>query len=425
MEKTKAAVLQEQDNNFTLSYTDEWIKNHGYQFSPHLPLNGESSGASVKNFFNNLLPEGRMLEGFSQAYQVSQYDVFGILRRAGRDCAGALVLIGEDESPEETEYADLANGYHKIHVNELNDRLIESQENDTPVMLWKVTPRMSLAGVQNKLGVYLDKRLEVYLPTSGAPTSHILKPDLGKKHEGIAANEYFCMQLAQKMKLDVPNTIYKELPTPVILIKRYDRIWTNDGGLIRAHQIDGCQALNLPPSLKYEREFPDAPVGATTSNLLGITSLCKIPVVAKLKVLEWILFNYIIGNSDAHAKNISFLINEIQLGREGKIINEGMQVAPFYDLVCGKVYGYNEMAQSIGEEFEFEIVGGIEWRNFARDCDLDYLSLKKVATNLLKRLDAVLENTAKAVLEETKQPVVTAIVDVINQHKAYISESLL
>lgn len=95
-----AATLSVADQTFTLDYTANWQQStQAYAFSPHLPLGQGAQGASVKNFFSNLLPEGKPLEALSHAHHVSQYDVFGILGKVGRDCAGALVITEEDTPP--------------------------------------------------------------------------------------------------------------------------------------------------------------------------------------------------------------------------------------------------------------------------------------------------------------------------------------
>lgn len=426
VDKEKAATLYENNNNFSLIYTDTWRVANKYKFSPYLELNSESSGVAVRNFFSNLLPEGQVLEGLSQAYQISKYDVFGILKKVGKDCAGALVLLEANEVPEGWGVTIL-DSYEKIELKELVSRIEESQANETPVMFWKITPRMSLAGVQNKLGVYLDEDNNIYLPKDGAPTSHILKPDTAKssKHEEIAANEYFCMQLAQSIKLNVPFTSYRKLSTPVYLVKRYDRIWTTEGALVRSHQIDGCQALNLAPNQKYELEHPESQIGATAKDIYEISKLCKVPAVAQKEILQWLIYNYLIGNSDAHAKNISFLINKTSFEKGQLIIGEGMTVAPFYDLVSGSVYGYAEMAQSIGGEFEYAMVGKMEWKKFANDCDIKLEVIQKIAQKMIALLDKKIGKVAKDVEQETESKIVSKIVRIIELHKSYLLESLM
>jgi serine/threonine-protein kinase HipA len=350
-----AATLGVEDQTFTLDYTAKWQQStQAYAFSPHLPLGQCAQGAAVKNFFSNLLPEGRPLEALSYAHQVSQYDVFGILRKVGRDCAGALIITDEDTPPPAANVFN-EDDYESVTLDDLQQRIVESRAQDVPLMFWRGKRRMSLPGVQNKLGVYMDASGGLWLPKDGAPTSHILKVG-DERHPHMVANEYFCMQLAKAIGLTVPNVQYLELPEPVLLVQRYDRQWIADGGLLRIHQIDGCQALNLPPEQKYEEpHYASAPPGASFAQLFKLSALCSVPAVAQVQMLQWLLFNYLIGNSDAHAKNLSFLVDA-----------KGMRVAPLYDLVCGSVYGYNDMAQSVGGETNFTVIGNLEWAKLAK-----------------------------------------------------------
>jgi serine/threonine-protein kinase HipA len=372
------------------------------------------------------LPEGQLLEGLSQAYQVSQFDVFGILRKVGEDCAGALIISDLEESLENSDVIT-KDDYQEISEQDLNARIEESSAQNIPVMMWDMIPRMSLAGVQNKLGVYIDAVDRLFLPNGSAPTSHILKPDNhNAKHPNIAANEYFCMQLANQIGLNVPDTSYRKLPTPVFLIKRYDRIWTNEGRLIRSHQIDGCQALNLPPNLKYEQEYRDGPQGASIASLMALAKLCKTPAIAQQQLITWVLFNYLIGNSDAHAKNISFLINHHLFDERNQIvIDTGIKVAPFYDLVCGTVYGYQELAQSIGGENEIPLITRLEWKKFAEECGVSFVIVQKIAQQLVKKIAKCLPSLAEHTQNYTNQPIVAEIASAINLHCSYLNESLI
>jgi serine/threonine-protein kinase HipA len=370
-----AATLGVADQTFTLDYTTEWQQSKdAYAFSPHLPFGPTAQGGSVKNFFSNLLPEGKPLEALSHAHQVSQYDVFGILRKVGRDCAGALVITDED-TPPPTANVFNEDEYESVTHDDLQQRITESRAQDVPLMFWRGKRRMSLPGVQNKLGVYMDTSGGLWLPKDGAPTSHILKVG-DDRHPNMVANEYFCMQLAKAIGLTVPNVQYLELPEPVLLVQRYDRQWTADGGLIRSHQIDGCQALNLPPEQKYEEpHYDSAPPGASFAQLFQLSALCSVPAAAQVQMLQWLLFNYLIGNSDAHAKNLSFLVDA-----------KGMRIAPLYDLVCGSVYGYNDMAQSVGGETNFAVISDAEWRLLTKDCCVPFNLLQQLTRQLTKQM---------------------------------------
>lgn len=179
------------------------------------------------------------------------------------------MLTEEGPAPDTLDKPDQA--YQPISALELNQRIVDARAEEVPLMFWKGKRRMSLAGVQNKLGVYLTLDEGFELPIDAAPTSHILKVG-DAKHEDMAANEYFCMQLARAVGLDVPETLFKKLPEPVLLVQRYDRLWDVpvSGGLRRLHQIDGCQALNLPPEQKYEEPHyeyaPPAPAWPISSS---------------------------------------------------------------------------------------------------------------------------------------------------------------
>lgn len=425
VDNIQAASLYETQDQFSLCYTEQWIAKRGFAFSPHLPINVVSKGAAVRHFFSNLLPEGQVLEGLTTTLQISKYDVFGILGKIGQDCAGALVLLDEGTQPDPlTE--NVLSDYILLEDAELNRRILESNAANTPVLFWENTPRMSLAGVQNKLGVYMDDLDRLYLPKSAAPTSHILKPDSVEhaKHPAIAANEYFCMVLAKAIGLNVPDVLYKTLPTPVYLVQRYDRIWTSPYRLVRSHQIDGCQALNLPPTQKYEQEYAHASMGATIKDILALAELCVIPAIAQKKLLQWLLFNYLIGNSDAHAKNIAFLINPYSYYRQQISVESGMQVAPYYDLVSGAVYGYQDMAQSIGDETNFALIGYADWKKLSQDSRISFALLQKITKDMLKNLRKVLPKVSSEAYAMTNQSVINKIVCIINTHSEYLEDSL-
>jgi serine/threonine-protein kinase HipA len=397
-----AATLGVVDQTFTLDYTANWQQStQAYAFSPHLPLGQSAQGAAVKNFFSNLLPEGKPLEALSHAHQVSQYDVFGILRKVGRDCAGALVIT-EEGTPPPTANVFNEDDYESVTHDDLQQRITESRAQDVPLMFWCGKRRMSLPGVQNKLGVYMDTSGGLWLPKDGAPTSHILKVG-DDRHPGMVANEYFCMSLAKAIGLTVPDVQYLELPEPVLLVQRYDRQWTADGGLLRIHQIDGCQALNLPPEQKYEEShYATAPPGATFAQLFQLSNLCSVPASAQVQMLQWLLFNTLIGNSDAHAKNLSFLVDA-----------NGMRVAPLYDLVCGSVYGYNDMAQSVGGETNFAVIGEVEWVTLAKDCGVQSSLTKRISDQIYKlknlEISMTLDQSTKSMNAQGKDSIYRVI----------------
>jgi serine/threonine-protein kinase HipA len=117
-------------------------------------------------------------------------------------------------------------------------------------------------------------------------------------------------------------------------------------------------------------------------------------------MLQWLLFNYLIGNSDAHAKNLSFLVDA-----------KGMRIAPLYDLVCGSLYGYNDMAQSVGGETNFAVIGQSDWTQLATDCGISSDLVQRLTKQLLKHVQTKLNSVDLAC---GKNPQNTAIIKKIN-----------
>jgi serine/threonine-protein kinase HipA len=184
------------------------------------------------------------------------------------------------------------------------------------------------------------------------------------------------MELARAVRLPVARVALERFGEPVLVVERYDRGW--DGDVVeRKHLIDGCQMLNLPPAYKYERPYGRSGeaarirTGASLPKLFASCDQCRIPAAARRDLLNWVLYQLLIGNSDAHAKNISFYVG-----------TGGIDVAPFYDLLCIDSYGdeYDrDLAMAIGDEF---VPGEILPYQLAEMCDACQLPQRQVATAL-------------------------------------------
>ena len=178
---------------------------------------------------------------------------------------------------------------------------------------------MSLAGAQHKLAVVLQGEA-LFEPVGNRASSHILKPDnTDPDYPHTVINEYFIMRLAGALRLEVPAVLRRYVPAPVYLIERFDRR-RRDAELERLHLVDACQALNLDRQFKYRE--------STLERLRELATGCVAPAAARLRIFAWLVFNVLAGNSDAHLKNLSFLVDA-----------RGMRPAPFYDMVAVGVYG--------------------------------------------------------------------------------------
>jgi serine/threonine-protein kinase HipA len=198
-----------------------------------------------------------------------------------------------------------------------------------------------LAGAQDKIAVHIADD-HISIPLGGAPSTHILKPAI-ERFEGIVFNESFCMKLAHALDLHTAKVeVGKVEDINYLLIQRYDRIALRDAPdgpeyLEREHQEDFCQALGISPDNKYQNE--GGPSLKQCFTLLR--ELSSAPVIDLQRLLDAVIFNFMVGNHDAHGKNFSLLY-----GRETRL-------APFYDVLSTAYYPElaKKMAMKIGCEY--------------------------------------------------------------------------
>jgi len=216
--------------------------------------------------------------------------------------------------------------------------------------------RLSLAGAQSKLPVvYRDG--EIALPAPGQPTTHILKPEIAR-FDGTTENEAFCMRLARAIGLDVADVQYRNVGNKrFLLIERYDRQAGEDGKTIRLHQEDFCQALGFTSARKYASD--GGPVFRDCFAL--VRRVTTRPAAETLKLLDAAVFNAIIGNADAHAKNFSLLY-----------LPDRTQLAPLYDLLSTVAYPdlSQRFAMKIGGRRTLEELYPADLEKFAKDIEI-------------------------------------------------------
>lgn len=361
----------DRDENYHFEYDEDWIKK-GFAISPHLAFHQEYSSGDIKRFLENLIPEGEGLEDIATFAHISKNNTFAIMHTIGYDTAGALMF---GENSEESRAI-----FREIPTKELSDR-IEALESKS-IAIWDKKVRLSLAGVQAKLPIFL-KDGKIGLANGTLSSTHIMKFQT-RKHLHIVLNEFFCMRLAKKIGLKVANVELKRYGNyPTLIIERFDRICRDDF-VERLHIIDGCQMLNLPPSYKYEQNFGSLRdvehirEGASFKKLFKSTKLCSVPAVAQLELLHWAMFNLIIGNSDAHGKNFSFFVNK-----------RGIKPTPFYDMLCVMMYDFDHnLAMAYGDEFNPNEIMGYQLREFAEEVNINH---KLVAKVLLKECEGILK----------------------------------
>lgn len=288
-------------------------------------------GKKVKAFFSGLLPEESVRERLAGYLGVSEKNPFALLEIVGGDCAGALALYPQGQKPSE-EVKEIET-LDDARLKEILD-LIKRR----PMLAGDDGYRLSLAGAQDKLAVGFENG-KVQLIKGGAPTTHILKPIIERVRDS-AHNELFCMKLAKRMGIDVPDAMLHFVDdTPYYLVERYDRVISEDGSVKRIHQEDFCQALGIAPEIKYEREGGPS-ITACQDVIANHTAR---PAADQIKLLNIVIFNYLIGNADAHGKNFSLLYK-----------GDKPELAPAYDLLSTAVYPdlSEKLAMKIGSKYK-------------------------------------------------------------------------
>jgi serine/threonine-protein kinase HipA len=387
-------------------YDEDWIAQPGsFLLSPHFPLQpGAFEGDSVKWFFQNLLPEGNLLLAVAAREGVRPDNAFALLSRLGKECAGALSLVPEgDPSPH------AAGRYRELDSAELLRRVGEMER--APLLTAAADARMSLAGAQDKLPIrYADGHMRI--PLDYSPTTHILKPENIRRdlYPHTVLNEWFCMRLAAAAGMPAPSCERIRIDEEwFYLIERFDRRADAQGQIQRIHQNDLCQVLDKWPDYKYEELG-----GATLPEYFGaIDRYVASPAPARLALLRWVVFNFLTGNSDAHAKNVSFLFD----GRS-------LRLAPFYDLLCVKVYGDARLAASIGDHNQYGWVERADWTRFARQSRLNPKLVSTTLADLAARLPKLARDlAARLTLEDQERSFVERILAVIDEHSRYALEA--
>ena len=252
--------------------------------------------------------------------------------------------------------------YRAISFKELADIFKELPKR--PLLAGREGIRLSLAGTQDKIAVRIEGD-EISLPLGGAPSTHILKPSI-ERFAGVVFNEAFTMQLALAAGLPAAKVEVRATEQiDYLSVERYDRRHLQSGTtttLDRLHQEDYCQALNIVPELKYQKEG-----GPSLKQCFGLVrNVSSAPVIDLARLLDAVIYNYLIGNNDAHGKNFSLLYHGAGTA------HQEIRLAPLYDAICTVYYPElsNEMAMKIGDEYRSERVTPREFEKLAEQAGL-------------------------------------------------------
>jgi len=405
-----ARIRMNKAGRLSLDYEPDWRDSpSGYSLSVNMPLAEITySHKAVWPYLWNLLPENpNILQRWGQQFHVSASSPFKLLEIVGADVPGAAQFFPpaalKAVQSQQTPLIDW------ISVDELAQRLAQLRSDVAAVRRPSDKGKMSLPGAQTKTAFCWDERHSRWgVPSGRAPTTHIIKPAI-PGFDGLVENEHLCQNIAARLGLLAARSSVLTLNgTAYIVIERFDRLPPARGSAFvrRVHQEDMCQALGLMPGAKYQQDggpgIPDivALIRRVSSN----------PDDDVYRFIDANAFNWLIGGTDAHAKNYSLLI-----GADNQI-----RLSPFYDLSSQLPYPKlidQRVAMKIGDEYDIPLIGFSEWQALASACTIDAEMLMNRLRQLADALPvAVSAAHDQALAEGLDRDVVTALAKLLIQH---------
>lgn len=378
-------------NEIGFQYCDEWLHSDDkFAVSASLPLSREPcqpEDALAHRFFANLLPEGVAREHIVRDLKLTNSD-FVLLRTIGGECAGALSILPEDREPARPVWPEAYEELTEAGLQELvsrNGRIYGNSHVGAAAR-----PRFSLAGVQGKCPVFVHEE-RMFLPRGDAPSSHILKFAMPGYRHG-PAYEALLTDLARRVGLSVAKVEFRRINAKgrsheYLVIERYDREITSNGAR-RLRQEDFCQALGLGGERKREEDG-----GVSFAQCYRL--LCEAssePALDATQLLRWLIFNYLAGNSDGHAKNLSLLYHP----------DNTVRLAPFYDLACTQALDKVDprLAFAVGGERTPGNIKAGHWRQQAVALGIKPGYLRTLLDEMTRRVQQELKPAIEAFQEK-------------------------
>ena len=371
----KAGCLHDDNGQMDFVYLPEYLAGNNEPLSHSLPLRSETySHAEVEPVLSNLLPDDIIRTRIGAILKIPRENTFALLRAIGGDCAGAIAFFPEGMSAGMT----IPHEFRVLSDDEAG-HILDSLE-QRPLDVGEDGFRIAGAGAQDKLIACIHDG-KVVLPLNGTPSTHIIKTEI-RGYPGSVENEWFAMALASACGLKVA-----ECEILVIggkrryVCRRYDRE-AEEGVVRRLHQEDFCQMLKIDPKRKYENL--GGPGVVTSFALLRELSL---PASDTLEFLDRIIFNFLVGNGDAHGKNFSVLY------RDG-----AMELAPMYDVMSTAIYPEvgKRMAMKIDGEYAFKWITTGKFLRMAKAIGVGDRVMRRELNKMERRVSRVLPRMVKA-----------------------------
>ncbi len=370
-------LIQKDNGHTVFDYVESWLSNPtAITLSQSLPLSKRHFNRNdCRAFFAGVLPDESKREIIARNLGISARNDFAMLERIGGECAGAVTFV-----PEGATLLEPDNAYRPLSPPELADTIRKLPRR--PLLAGEDGIRLSLAGAQDKIAVHVSGG-QISIPLNGAPSTHILKPAI-ERFEGVVFNEALCMRLAKAVGLNAAHVEIGQVEgIDYLLVQRYDRARNAESAegserLSRQHQEDFCQALGIVPEHKYQNEGGPS----ITQCFELVRAASSTPVIDLQALLDAVIFNWLIGNNDAHGKNFSLVYRgEISSGLQTRF-------APLYDLLSTVYYPElsPNMAMKLGGEYLSDRIAPANFERMAEEAGLAKPMMKPRVLELAKAL---------------------------------------
>ena len=373
-------------NDFVFNYDQDYRqRKDAYGLGMNIPVTDDLIDAKrLINYFDGLLPEGDNRVALTQLLKSDEGNVGDLLGKLAGDCIGDLTFLDNDSQVSITELEH----YEPLSATRFTEL---TQPTSVTRNLIIAEKRFSLTGAQQKIGLFKDGSSDIaakegwYLPNAFAPSTFILKPS-SSAFPDSAVNEYLCMRLADACKIDVPDVWIIDPRNPVFIVRRFDRL-EQAGVTVRLQQEDLCQLLDKEKTQRYENSS-----GPSVNDVMGAVARYSGNVYGdKLQFMRLFIFNYLIGNTDAHGKNFSFT-----RGNKGTIM-----LSPAYDVLSVTKYTgiFRDMAMRVGREYLLDSVTQEDWEAFAQQCNARMSQIRDLYHETVEGILSQIDPLTKALLE--------------------------
>lgn len=360
----RAATLTREPDHVVFRYDDDYLAGDPRPVATTLPLTEEpvrTPGRAVPPFFANLLPEGRRLTALRRHVKTSADDDLSLLVAVGGDPVGDVQVVTDAVEPGPVDLVPTgAASFADLSFADLLDRA-------------GIGDPAALAGVQDKVSGRM-----LTLPLAHAGRSVLLKFEV-PEYPHVVENESYFLTRARRLRHPVVSAevVHDRTGRPGLLVTRFDRVVGPDGALHRLAVEDGAQLLNRYPADKY----------AVSSEEVAerLAAVCDASVLAVRAWFVQLLYAWLTGNGDLHAKNVSVLSRD-----------DEWRVAPIYDVPATACYGDTTLALSVGGRIDG--VSGRAWREFGVRIGLPARAVESAVHGVLEATDGLADDLAAGAL---------------------------